>query len=136
MFLELIDFTFHGPHVGFINKTDGDSTYKELTFDDFTIVQSIYDDLCFTYEAEVAEHMRFRNFYVTFKQDASIYVHTPKSFYGSDYGQFYVHNEAIEMDIFHEVFEASHSCQVHGRDSCIYQTIHEVRLALEWPCTR
>ena len=123
MFSELINAAFP-PYVSFVNDT---SLWRHLlTFDNFTIVQSFYDDVCYSYEVEVPEHMRFKLFAIVFQQNASIYVHTPGSFYGPDYGHFYFHAKTMEIDVFHEVFETSHACQQNGRDHCIYQTIFDV----------
>lgn len=60
-------------------------------------------------------------------------MHTPGSFFGSDYKEFVVpKGYTFTVDVMHEVFKVlefdGDKCQnyIFGRDDCIYRTIHKV----------
>ena len=99
-----------------------------LSNEDFHFKDDRWHGRCFTFE--VQPNAKMIGFYATFHRDAYIFVHTPGSFFGSDYKEFLVRNDShIRMDVMHEIFKVldfdGESCKdyVFGRDECIHSAI-------------
>ena len=97
-----------------------------------TIDISKWDGRCFTYESP--KNTALKGITVEFWNDAFVYVHSPGSFFGTDFKEFKVaRGLKVEIDVIHEVFEVldfdGQDCKKYpfGRDACIFDKIHKVR---------
>ena len=93
---------------------------------------SKWNGRCFTYEEP--EDTRINGITVSFWNDAYVYVHSPGSFFGTDFKEFKVaRGQEVKIDVMHEVFEVldfdGQDCKKYpfGRDACIFDKIHKVR---------
>ena len=99
--------------------------------EDFHFKDSLWNGRCYTYEAPHKEEMIVWKGWIHKK--AHIFIHTPGSFFGSDYKEFlWPINQDITVDLMHEVFKVlefdGENCEdyVYGRDDCIHKIVHEV----------
>ena len=113
--------------------------------DDYDIELSYYtkdskwNGRCFTFEAP--DNTLITQIDAEFWNDAYVYIHSPGSFFGTDYKEYgIIRGNHTKIDVMHEVFEVlDFDGQVcakypYGRDACIFDTIHQESMA-ELGCT-
>ena len=89
-----------------------------------------YNGRCFTFEEP--QNTKITYVQIWFWNDAYVYVHSPGSFFGTDYKEFKVLvGDRVKVDVMHEVFEVldfdGHACEKYpfGRDACIFEMIQK-----------
>ena len=93
------------------------------------------------YEFELPKNTKIAQLEFWFLNHAYVYIHSPGSFYGTDYkGLQVLIGKEIAIDIMHEVFEVldfdGQPCKKYpeGRDKCLDDKIHELSME-ELGCT-
>ena len=101
------------------------------TDQNFTFKDDVWNGRCYTYEAPTDMNLMMWQGWV--HKDAYIFIHTPGSFFWSDYKEFVLPTGYdLTVDVMHEVFNVlefdGEACNnyVFGRDECIHRIIHEV----------
>ena len=130
--LKLYEEMTGNPSDSLINSIYGsndDIDSFNLTYN--TIDISKWDGRCFTYERP--KNTALNEITVEFWNDAFVYVHSPGSFFGTDFKVFKVaRGLKVKIDVIHEVFEVldfdGQDCKKYpfGRDACIFDKIHKV----------
>ena len=97
----------------------------------FQFKDNLWDGRCYTYEAPHEAEMIMWKGWV--HKEAHVYIHTPGSFFWSDYKEFMLPLDMdITIDVMHEVFNVlefdGEACEnyMFGRDQCLHKFIHEV----------
>ena len=103
-----------------------------VTEGEFTLTDDPYNGRCFKYDPNLDETIVYIR--ASFWWDATIYVHDPRDYYGSDYKELKVElGKYFRIDITHEIFKVfdldGESCidyQNQSRDKCLHDSIFKV----------
>lgn len=118
------------PFNSIINRISAsDEEGSDVEFSYYT-KDSKWNGRCFTFEEP--QNTKVTELQFWFWNDAYVYVHSPGSYFGTDYKEFKVLvGDQVRVDVLHEVFEVldfdGQACEKYpfGRDACIFEIIQK-----------
>ena len=112
------------------NITALDDDSGEYPLVNYSTIDSEWNGRCFTFQKPQNTKITYVKIFLW--NDAYVYVHSPGSFFGTEYKEFKItKGQKVEIDVMHEVFEVldfdGHACRKYpfGRDACIFDIIQK-----------